>query len=122
MRYSVDKFLIIGSDDNSINIRSNDGNSQYNISAFNISRAFVSGNLLKIKEKATDLTISLDFSSNLEAKRALERFWDQVRYIRERIPNIYDQGIRNVIENLDTSGFGGTGFQGFQGPSKGCVS
>ena len=65
MRYSVDKFLIIGSDDNSINIRSNDGNSQYNISAFNISRAFVSGNLLKIKEKATDLTISLDFSSNL---------------------------------------------------------
>ncbi len=62
MKYSFDKFLIIGFDDLSIHIRSDDGQSSHTISAFNISVAFCSNNILKIKESGSDTVIEIPFA------------------------------------------------------------
>ncbi len=121
MKYSFDKFLIIGFDDLSIHIRSDDGQSSHTISAFNISVAFCSNNILKIKESGSDTVIEIPFASNQEAKDSLKKFWEQVEIVREKTPFIYEKSIKNIINgislqgNTGPQGFGPTGLQGFQG-------
>jgi hypothetical protein len=113
--FSLNKFLVVGSDDRNIYIKSDDGNKTHIISTFNETLAFVSNNLLKIKKKGTDDIIIVPFSSNSEALLALKKFQDQLDILRRRRPFILDKDVKNYIDGFTGITAIGSGFQGTQG-------
>ena len=96
--FSLDKFLIISGDQKNVYIRSDDGTQNYTISVFNINVAFVSGNLVRIKQLGTDQIITIPFRNVVEANSALKKLQSQIDVIRTKTPFILEKGMQNYVD------------------------
>lgn len=97
--FSLDKFLIISGDQKNVYIRSDDGTQNYTISVFNINAAFVSGNLVRIKQLGTDQIITIPFRNVVEANGALKKLQDQIDVVRTKTPFILEKGMQNYVDS-----------------------
>ena len=105
--FSVNKFLIVGTDRNTIYLRSDDGLDSYTLQVFNINATFVYANLLKIKQNGTDNIITIPFRNNVESQQALKIIQSHIDSIRTKVPFLIDKGVKNYIDdkllNVDLS-------------------
>ena len=97
--FSLGKFLIINSGDKKLHLRNDDNTKSYTISVFNVSTSYADNNLLKVKERGSNNTITCDFSTSNEARQALALFQLQVDLIRTLTPHIIDKGVKNYVDN-----------------------
>ncbi len=70
MIFRIETFLTIGSDDRTIFIKNNDASLPYTLNPFNIVGVYAVNNVLKVRCIADD-SLSIPFSSSIEAKNAL---------------------------------------------------
>jgi hypothetical protein len=98
MSFTYNNFLRpLAISDTTIHILDDSGVVVYTINPFSVSSTMVSNNLLKVNFKNSNI-ITINFSSNNEAKLALSRLQAQLDEFIKRTPLIIDKQIKNYID------------------------
>lgn len=95
--FSVNKFLKINENSRNLYLISDDSKQSFTVSAFKITSTFVSANLIKIRLGSDDV-ITLQFSTNAEAKQALQKLLTEIDLLRQKVPFIIPRDIKNYFE------------------------
>jgi hypothetical protein len=102
--YSINNFIAISTDaDKKIQIRDTKSRIRFTLSPHLIVATFIVGNLVKIKIKANDLMIVLDFATPGEALSALQLLQIQVDKVRLTTPVSVDADVASYVNTVVTN-------------------